>query len=204
MVDWVVAVSDSSDLRKRLRRQAIAAREAIKPTDRAEWTARIERHLDHLLPRLAPTRLAFCWPHRGEVDLAGWVRRWLLAHPARQAALPVVNALATPMIFHRWHPETPLQTDRYGIPIPAVAEEVHPDVLLIPLNAFDDNGYRLGYGGGYFDRTLAALDPKPVAVGIAFELGHHPQLYPQPHDLPMDWIVTEATVRGPLGPIAKR
>ncbi len=192
-------MSRPSDLRKILREEAIAARERVADADRRTWTAQIESHLDRLAPRLQGSCLAFCWPHRGEVDLAGWVERWLDANSARSAALPVVTAPATPMIFYRWHPETPLRIDRYGIPIPAEAEEVHPDVLLIPLNAFDDNGYRLGYGGGYFDRTLAALKDRPVTVGIAFDLAHRPTVHPQPHDLPMDWVVTESGVIGPLG-----
>jgi 5,10-methenyltetrahydrofolate synthetase len=82
--------------------------------------------------------------------------------------------------------------DRYGIHIPARGETLRPDAILMPLNAFDAAGYRLGYGGGYFDRSLAALSPRPHAVGVGFELARVDSIRPQAHDLPMDAIVTEA------------
>lgn len=87
-----------------------------------------------------------------------------------------------------------MATDHHGIPIPAGDEVVSPALLIVPLNVFDAAGYRLGYGGGYFDRTLAALDPTPTCVGVAFELARAGSTHPQPHDQPMDWIVTEAGV----------
>jgi 5,10-methenyltetrahydrofolate synthetase len=82
--------------------------------------------------------------------------------------------------------------DRYGIHIPARGAALRPDAILMPLNAFDAAGYRLGYGGGYFDRSLAALSPRPRAVGVGFELARIDSIRPQAHDLPMDFIVTEA------------
>jgi len=85
-----------------------------------------------------------------------------------------------------------LALDRYGIPFPAHGEEVAPEVALVPLNAFDARGYRLGYGGGYFDRTLAAI--QMVAVGVGFELGRENDVLPQAHDRAMHWLVTEAGV----------
>lgn len=84
-----------------------------------------------------------------------------------------------------------METDHHGIPIPADGERLEPDLILVPLNVFDAAGYRLGYGGGYFDRTLASLDPLPVCVGVAFEVARTETAYPQPHDQPMDWLVTE-------------
>lgn len=90
-----------------------------------------------------------------------------------------------------------MSVDRHGIPIPAEGAETSPEVLLIPVNAFDDKGYRLGYGGGYFDRTLETLAPAPVKVGIGFELARVPTTHPQPHDHPMDWIVTEVGFHPP-------
>jgi 5,10-methenyltetrahydrofolate synthetase len=84
--------------------------------------------------------------------------------------------------------------DRYGIHIPAQGESLRPDAILMPLNAFDAAGYRLGYGGGYFDRTLAVLEPRPLAIGVGFELARVASIRPQAHDLRMDAIVTEAGV----------
>lgn len=181
-----------ASLRKALRDACIQAREATPDSARAQWTRQIEVHLDHLMADLAPCRLGFCWPHRGEADLRAWVSHWLQATPGRSATIPVVKEKATPMAFHLWQPGSPMATDRHGIPIPVTAQVDAPEVLLIPLNAFDDKGYRLGYGGGYFDRTLEILNPAPIKVGIGFELSRVSTTHPQAHDHPMDWIVTEA------------
>ena len=94
-----------------------------------------------------------------------------------------------PLSFHSWEPGAEMATDRHGIPIPADGEDVVPDVVLVPLNAFDARGFRLGYGGGYFDRTLETL--VATAIGVGFELGRAATVFPQDHDRPMDWIVTE-------------
>lgn len=101
------------------------------------------------------------------------------------------------MVFRHWTPETRLVPDRHGIPHPPCGEPVVPDAVLVPVNAFDANGYRIGYGGGYFDRTLAVMDT--TAIGVGFELGRVLSVHPQPYDRPMNWIVTEAGVlRVPL------
>ncbi|NTV11773.1 MAG: 5-formyltetrahydrofolate cyclo-ligase [Zoogloea sp.] len=187
--------TDFSQLRKALRESRIAARLALSMHDRAERTAVIANHLDLLAERLEPVRLAFCWPHRGEADITGWVADWLEGAPGREAALPVVDAPGQPMRFVAWTPETVLVPDRHGIPVPQAGHTIVPQVILVPLNAFDAHGYRLGYGGGYFDRTLAVLEPAPVTIGIAFELALADTIHPQPHDLPMNWIVTETGIR---------
>jgi 5,10-methenyltetrahydrofolate synthetase len=147
-------------------------------------------HLDGVLVELAPRVLAFCWPYRAEPDLRSWVQAWLAADEQRVAALPVVVEKHAAMHFRRWTPGAEMVADRHGIPHPAEAVEVLPEAVLVPLNAFDAQGYRLGYGGGYFDRTLAQMET--VAIGVGFELGRVPSALPQPHDRPMAWIVTEA------------
>ena len=106
-------------------------------------------------------------------------------------ALPVVVGEGQPLSFREWTPETPLAPDRYGIPTPTAGEWLTPDLILLPLNGFDAAGYRLGYGGGYFDRTLAALAPRPLAVGIGFEINRIDSIRPEAHDQRLDWIVTE-------------
>jgi 5,10-methenyltetrahydrofolate synthetase len=106
--------------------------------------------------------------------------------------MPVVEAIAAPMTFRPWTPTTAMGVDPYGIPIPAAATvSPPPDIVLLPLVAFDASGFRLGYGGGYFDRTLAALPERPAAWGVGFELARTEALRPQPHDIPLDLIVTE-------------
>lgn len=158
----------------------------------APWHAAIAGHLEALLAQLAPASIGFTWPYRGEFDALPLMRRWLAADPSRWAALPVVGEKGQPMSFRRWAPDSAMATDRYGIPYPAEGGPVVPELLLIPCNGFDARGYRLGYGAGHYDRTLAALAPTPLAVGVAIEDGRLDDLQPQPHDLPMDWIVTEA------------
>jgi 5,10-methenyltetrahydrofolate synthetase len=177
--------------RKLLRNAAIAHREAMSPNARYTADVAIAAALANLLERLAPRTLGFCWPHRGEPDLRRFVTDWLAADAHRRAALPVVVAPASPMVFRQWTTHSEMIPDRHGIPMPAQGDELHPDVLLIPLNAFDDAGFRLGYGGGYFDRTLAQMKPAPVTVGLGYEVGRVATTHPQPHDHPMHWIVTE-------------
>jgi len=178
--------------RDAMRKRAQAAREAMPVARRAVWEADILGHLDSLISQLAPRVLAFCWPFRAEADCRGWVERWLGKDATHIAALPVVVERNTPLVFRRWVPGTELTLDRYGIPFPTYGEAVMPDVALIPLNAFDARGFRLGYGSGYFDRTLATM--RMVAVGVGFELGRETDVLPQAHDRAMDWLVTEAGV----------
>ncbi len=180
-----------------LRTAALCAREALPPGRRARLTARIEASLDDLFAALDPAVLAFCWPYRGEPDLRDWIARWLHGAPHRIAALPVVAARAAPMRFRAWTPGAEMAADRHDILYPAAGETVQPDAVLVPLTAFDARGFRLGYGGGYFDRTLAAI--RPVAVGVGFELSRVDSALPQPHDCPMDWIVTESGLFRPDG-----
>ena len=155
----------------------------------------MEAHLQALLSELAPACLAFCWPFRAEPDLRHFMARWLAGAPGRVAALPVVLDREAPMVFRRWTPGMALVPDRHGIPHPPGHDAVHPDVVLVPLNAFDAEGYRLGYGGGYFDRTLSTMET--CAVGVGFELGRVDSVLPQAHDRPMAWLVTEAGALAP-------
>ncbi|HLW04534.1 MAG TPA: 5-formyltetrahydrofolate cyclo-ligase [Azoarcus sp.] len=177
--------------RRAIRNAALVTREGLTVTARVALERRLEAHLRALLTRLAPSSLAFCWPFRSEPDLRQFVAHWLHENPARRAALPVVTARGEPLAFRRWAPGVEMVPDRYGIPHPCEGEMLDPEVLLVPLNAFDAQGFRLGYGGGYFDRTLAQTQGA-TAVGVGFELGRVMSVFPQAHDQPMEWIVTEA------------
>lgn len=181
--------------RRALRNAALSAREALTATARSALTNRLQGHLALLLEQLTPRILGFCWPFRAEPDLRHFVAGWLAADASRRAALPVVLDREAPLAFRRWVPGMTLQPDRHGIPHPSAGEEVLPDVVLVPLNAFDAAGFRLGYGGGYFDRTLEVLPAR--AVGVGFEVGRVDSVLPQPHDRPMEWIVTEVGAFGP-------
>ncbi len=178
--------------RNALRSRLIAAREALPAETHARLSQEIKRHLDVLVDTLQPGVLAFCWPFRAEFD----ARPLVAARLPRglRACLPVVVDTDSPLEFREWAPHSEMVRDRYGIHIPARGETLRPDTLLMPLNGFDEAGFRLGYGGGYFDRSLAALAPRPRAIGVGFELARVESIRPQEHDLPMDTIVTEVGV----------
>ncbi len=194
MSDAAAAAEITEDsCRRRLRRERIAAREAVPADTIADWSARVCHHLRQSFPHPPGRRIGFCWPVRNEPDVRPVIAEWL--QHGTQACLPVVVGRDMALSFRLWTPESPLSADRFGVPTPlADAITLVPDVLLIPLNAFDDRGFRLGYGGGFFDRTLAALSPRPLAIGIGFEIGRVASVSPQPHDQRLDWIVSEAAV----------
>lgn len=185
-------IADSSVFRAALRREKLAARMALDEDIRRLLSERIEAHLARLLTPLAPRTLAFCAPVRGEFDAQALAA--LLIARGWRAAMPIVEAPDAPMRFRAWTPASAMSVDRHGIPIPAAGDALVPDVVLLPLLAFDAQGYRLGYGGGYFDRTLAALVPRPLSIGVGFELARVADIRPQPHDLRLDAMVTEAGV----------
>jgi 5,10-methenyltetrahydrofolate synthetase len=180
---------DLRAFRNDLRGRLVAAREALPAELHAQLSRKLERHLGALLDALNPAVLAFCWPFRGEFDARPLVAQRL--GRGLRACLPVVVDNGLPLEFREWAPASEMIEDRYGIHIPARGESLRPDAILMPLNAFDEGGYRLGYGGGYFDRSLAALAPRPRAIGVGFELARVSSIRPQAHDLPMDCIVTE-------------
>lgn len=182
--------------RSQLRKQLITARETMSPSERSLCTQAITAHLQALLAAVppgvpgVPGVLGFCWPYRGEFD----ARPLIINHLARgrRACLPVIREENAAMEFLAWTEHAPMRTGHYDIPTPDTEERLQPDWLLMPLNGFDHLGYRIGYGGGYFDRTLAALKPQPVSIGLGFELARVEDTLPGEFDLPMQLIVTEA------------
>jgi 5,10-methenyltetrahydrofolate synthetase len=185
--------------RKAERERLIAARLAITPPVLDSWRQRIDGYLERSFPGLARCRLAFCWPIKGEYD-ARHLARTLRARGAL-TALPVVIAPRTPLIFREWHPGIVLTKGPLDIPYPADSQEITPDAVLLPMNGWDRQGYRLGYGAGFFDRTLASLPKRPLVIGVSYELAKMDSIQPQSWDLPMDYVVTERGVyrRDPEG-----
>lgn len=189
------------DQRQQLRQQALAAREALSREQCDRHSEFIRRHLQAFFPYLATRRVAFCWPIRNEPDLRPLMAAWQAAdNPGFMALLPVADAPAWPLSFRAWAPDSAMGADRYGIPIPLSGQSATPEALLIPVNAFDAQGYRIGYGGGFFDRTLAALGQasgRPLAIGVGYSLARVATTYPQAHDVRLDAIVTELGVHWP-------
>jgi 5-formyltetrahydrofolate cyclo-ligase len=160
---------------------------------RREWGREIETRLRTMLAERSRITLGVYWPFQAEFDPRPLVD-WLIA-TGSSAALPVVIDKNGPLEYRAWQPGDPLVDGVWDIPIPEKRNIVLPQVVLAPLVGFDRGCYRLGYGGGYFDRTLAALGPRPLAIGVGFELSLIDTVYPQTHDIPMDLIVTEASLR---------
>ncbi len=133
------------------------------------------------------------WPIQGELDLVFWFHA--LYKRGVRVVLPVTETQDAPLVFREWTPDTVMKKDCWHIPIPPPeSAQLTPTVLLAPLLGWDVAGYRLGYGGGYFDRTLAVLSPKPFVIGVGLQSSQLPTIFPQAYDMPMDAIVTEVGV----------
>jgi 5-formyltetrahydrofolate cyclo-ligase len=185
--------------RRSERERLIAARAALSPDLLEAWRQRIDRFLELSFPGLANCRLAFCWPIKGEYDARHIART--LRDKGALTALPVVVAPRAPLAFREWHPGIELAKGPLDIPYPVNSAQVTPDGVLLPMNGWDRQGYRLGYGAGFFDRTLAAMAKRPVVIGVTYEMARMETIHPQPWDIPVDYIVTEAGVyrRDPEG-----
>ena len=185
--------------RKETRERLIAARLALTPQTLEAWRLRIDASLERSFPGLAGRRVGFCWPLKNEYD-ARHLAKTLRAR-GTLTALPVVVAPRTPLVFREWHPGIALAKGALDIPYPVDSPEIVPDVVLLPMNGWDEKGYRLGYGGGFFDRTLASRAQRPVTVGVSYELARLDTIHPQSWDIPMDYVVTERGVyrRDPEG-----
>lgn len=174
--------------RRKAREELIARRTAIPVDSRRASDERIGELLVAGFPNLDQLTIGFYWPFNGEVDPRVAVHRFR-ARGAR-TALPVVVEKGAPLEFRSWAPGIETVPGVFGLPVPQSAVVV-PDAVLMPPVGFDSAGYRLGYGGGYFDRTLAGLSPQPLKIGLARGLSRIETIHPQPHDIPMDFVITE-------------
>ena len=186
---------DSQDLlvfRSALRSALINKRLEVGVSERTALDTRIGNLLSHCEGAFRCLVIGFCWPFKGEFDLRPLAMRW--SSEGLTVALCALTEVGAPMHFRRWSPAVPLVPGAYGIPIPLGTEVMIPDLLLIPLVGFDSQAYRLGYGGGYFDRFLGELQAKPITIGISYDLMRVDTIHPQPHDVPMDFIVTDSAI----------
>lgn len=162
---------------------------AVDKTQRIAHNSSITHWLLTAFPITGPMVVAAYWPFKAEFDPRFALRDWR----ARGAltALAVVQNAASPLQFRAWWPGMRTLAGVYGLPVPQDGAIVRPDVVLMPPVGFDSLGYRLGYGGGYYDRTLAALSPQPLKIGVGYALSRIESIRPQPHDIPMDFVLTE-------------
>jgi 5,10-methenyltetrahydrofolate synthetase len=175
--------------RKQERARLIPQRVAIPDQQREAWTQRIIASLEPIV-MAAEGPVSFYWPFRGEPNLRPLMRRMVAA--GKIVALPVVVQQRHPLEFRPWTPGCTMELGVWNIPIPDTRERVTPRLLLSPVVGFDPNRYRLGYGGGFYDRTLAALRGPRTVIGLGFDCQAIETIHPLPHDIPMDRIVTES------------
>ncbi len=178
--------------RKQQRQQLIAAREAIPADIHRQWSQAISDWLKVGFSQSQGMAIGVYWPFRGEYDPRHIAEHF--RHQGATLALPEVIGKDEPLCFREWLTDTPMKSGAYGIPVPIDTKPVMLDAVFIPMVGFDQRGYRLGYGSGYFDRTLANYHPQPLAIGIAFEMQRLENVYPQPHDIAMHYVVTEAGI----------
>jgi 5,10-methenyltetrahydrofolate synthetase len=183
---------DPGEWRTVQRAELLARRMSVPPERLSAWNETITMHLREGFPLLREMMVGFCWPYKGEFD-ARFLIGFLRMRGAR-SALPAVLAKGAPLEFREWWPGARLSRGVLDLPVPTATAVVLPDAVLIPLVGFCEHGGRPGYGGGYFGRTLAMFATPPLKIGVAFELSRIPTIYPQPHDVLMDFIVTEAGI----------
>jgi 5,10-methenyltetrahydrofolate synthetase len=179
--------------RKQTRPRLIEERLQIPADEHQRASTAIEHSLEQLLESLPAQTISTYWPFKGEVDLRNLMQR--LRDKGWTTALPHVVAPRTALEFIHWTADSEMDPGVYGIPVPKIREQVRPDIVVTPLVAFDQRNYRLGYGAGYFDITLGAMQPRPRSIGIGFELCRMETIYPLPTDVPMDFVITEAGIQ---------
>ncbi len=175
-----------------LRRKLVAARQALP--DRLERAVQLQQILRAWLIGRRETSIGAYWPIKGEFDPLPALYRWTEGASdgtARRIGLPVADRETKSLRFHVWYPGCETELDAYDIPKPKGTDEFLPEMLIVPCLGFGPGGVRLGYGGGFFDRTLRSLSPRPVTVGVSYTHGFLPLLRSSADDLPLDAMLTE-------------
>jgi 5-formyltetrahydrofolate cyclo-ligase len=174
--------------RKAERERLRAGRNALDADQRAVAGKAVIEKLNRLLENCEVTVLGAYWPIHREIDLRPWMRRQ--ADAGLEIALPVIRGRNQPLLYSRWRPGQAMRRGIWGIAEPATDEWLEPQMVLAPLLGVDQQQYRLGNGGGYFDRSLAAAVPRRQAVGVGYGCARIATIYPQPHDVAMDFVIT--------------
>lgn len=186
--------TDIEQTKSVLRAAAHQKRKAFHPSLRAEAAKAAMSHFLEAVPLEKSEVVAGYWPIRDEMDVMSLIAR--LMDSGQPVCLPVVLGDELPLEMRMWQEGAPLYEAGYGtLAPPDDAPRAEPDVILMPLLGFDRRGTRLGYGGGYYDRTLAKLKKRPRLIGFAFALQEIDLIPREPHDVPLDVIVTENGVR---------
>ena len=191
-------------MNKKTQRQELIEQRLNMP-DRLVRADLLQRVMRIWLVGRTDTMIGAYWPIKGEFDPLPALHRWkedgelLEESQRRRIGLPVVDREKKTLQFHAWYPGCPMEEDAYNIPKPKDTEVIVPTLLFVPCVGYGAGGYRLGYGGGFYDRTLAELRPKTFTVGLGFAQGFLPDLEPEAHDVPLDAILNENGVVWPIG-----
>ena len=191
-------------MNKKTQRQELIEQRLNMP-DRLVRADLLQRVMRIWLVGRTDTMIGAYWPIKGEFDPLPALHRWkedgelLEESQRRRIGLPVVDREKKTLQFHAWYPGCPMEEDAYNIPKPKDTEVIVPTLLFVPCVGYGAGGYRLGYGGGFYDRTLAELRPMPFTVGLGFAQGFLPDLEPEAHDVPLDAILNENGVVWPIG-----
>ncbi len=178
--------------RAELRRKLVAQRQALP--DRLERAVALQSALRVWLVGRREVSIGAYWPIKGEFDPLPALYRWTEGAPEgvmRRIGLPVKHRETGSLRWHVWYPGCPMELDAYDIPKPKDTEEFAPEMLVVPCLGFGPGGVRLGYGGGFFERTLASVAPRPVTVGVSYTHGFLPLLRPGLNDVVLDAMITE-------------
>ena len=178
--------------RQALRAKLIAARQALP--DRLERAVELQNVLRVWLVGRRETSIGAYWPIKGEFDPLPALYRWSEASgdgDMRRIGLPVADRATGLLRFRVWYPGCEMELDAYDIPKPKDTDEFQPRLLVVPCLGFGPGGVRLGYGGGFFERTLSALEPRPFTVGVSYTQGFLPFLRASETDRPLDALLTE-------------
>lgn len=179
------------------RARLLASRLALPAAERARQDERINELLFEAFRPLIGRAIGFYWPMRGECDVRPVAARW--HQSGSRLALPAVVEKDHPLAYSLWMPGCAMARDAFGVPVAQGGAAVTPEALLVPPVGFDEAGYRLGHGTAYVDRTLAGLEPQPLRIAVGREVNRMPTIHPQPHDVPMDFVVTERGVHEVTG-----
>ncbi len=194
---------DKSEQKRALRQRLV--QERLDLPDRQQRSDLLQRVMRIWLVGRPDLVIGAYWPIKGEFDPLPALHRWkedgeLQNEPQpRRIGLPVVDKLHGTLKFHAWFPGCPMEEDAYGIPKPKDTEVIVPTLLFVPCVGYGTGGYRLGYGGGFYDRTLAELQPRPFTVGLGFTNAFVSDLEPEPHDVPLEAILNDNGVVWPMG-----
>ncbi len=183
---------DPSADRTALRQKLIAARESLP--DRLERAVELQSVLRAWLVGHRVSTIGAYWPIKGEFDALPALFRWTEGADEaeeRIIGLPVVDKATESLGFHMWFPGCPMEPDAYDIPKPKGTPVFRPELLLLPCLGYGPGGVRMGYGGGFYRRTLASLSPRPLTVGVGYSIGFQPMLRPGPQDMLLDAMLTE-------------